>query len=91
VLVEERQREAGGLAVLRAERATVSAKGRQIEREAAPIRYVAALFGVAELQQIFSIDHLLSGTAAINSTRVTRQAELMRLRTGLISPTGWNM
>jgi hypothetical protein len=29
-----------------AERATVAAKGRQIEMKAAPIRYVAAVFGV---------------------------------------------
>jgi hypothetical protein len=36
------------LAVLQAERATVAAKGRQIETEAAPIRYVAAVFGVAD-------------------------------------------
>jgi hypothetical protein len=30
------------------ERATVATKGRQIETEAAPIRYVAAVFGVAD-------------------------------------------
>jgi hypothetical protein len=33
------------LAALKAERATVAAKGRQIETEAAPIRYVAELLG----------------------------------------------
>jgi hypothetical protein len=33
------------LAALKAERATVAAKGRQIETEAAPIRYVAELIG----------------------------------------------
>jgi hypothetical protein len=45
-LVDERNREAGTLwASLKAERATVAAKGRQIEREAAPIRYVAELLG----------------------------------------------
>ena len=32
-------------ATLKAERATVAAKGRQIETEAAPIRYVAELLG----------------------------------------------
>jgi hypothetical protein len=47
-LVEERKREAGTLAALQAERATVAAKGRQIETEAVPIRYVAAVFGVAD-------------------------------------------
>jgi hypothetical protein len=39
--VDERNREAG-------ERAQVTAKGRQAETEAAPIRYVAAIFGVAD-------------------------------------------
>jgi len=40
-LVDERNREAGTLTALKAERASVAAKGRQIETEAAPIRYVA--------------------------------------------------
>jgi hypothetical protein len=44
-LVDERKREAGTLAALQAERANVAAKGRQIETEAAPIRYVAELVG----------------------------------------------
>jgi hypothetical protein len=44
-LVDERNREAGTLAALKAERAAVDAKGRQIETEAAPIRYVAELIG----------------------------------------------
>jgi hypothetical protein len=44
-LVDERKREAGTLAALQAERARVAAKGRQIETEAAPIRYVAELVG----------------------------------------------
>src|SRR6266446_1792811 len=44
-LAEERKHEAGTLATLQAERATVAAKGRQIETEAAPIRYVAELLG----------------------------------------------
>jgi len=44
-LVEERNREAGTLAALKAERASVAAKGRQIETEATPIRYVAELIG----------------------------------------------
>jgi hypothetical protein len=39
-LVDERKRVA-----LQAERATVAARGRQIETEAAPIRYVAELLG----------------------------------------------
>ncbi len=45
-LVDERKREAGALAALKTERAGVVAKGRQIETEAAPIRYVAELVGV---------------------------------------------
>jgi hypothetical protein len=44
-LVEERNREAGTLASLKAERASVAARGRQAETEAAPIRYVAELVG----------------------------------------------
>jgi hypothetical protein len=45
-LVDERNREAGTLAALKAERASLSARGKQIETEAAPIRYVADLFGI---------------------------------------------
>ena len=44
-LVEERNREAGTLAALKAERAAVAAQGKRIETEAAPIRYVAELVG----------------------------------------------
>jgi hypothetical protein len=44
-LVDERNREAGTLATLKAERATVAARGRQAEVESAPIRYVAELLG----------------------------------------------
>jgi hypothetical protein len=44
-LVDERRREAGTLAALQAERASVAANGRQIETESAPIRYVAELLG----------------------------------------------
>jgi hypothetical protein len=44
-LADERKREAGTLAALQTERASVAAKGRQIETEAAPIRYVAELIG----------------------------------------------
>jgi hypothetical protein len=40
-LVDERKREAGARAILQTERASVAAKGRQAETEAAPIRYVA--------------------------------------------------
>ena len=45
-LVEERKREPGPLAPLQTDRAGVAAKGRQIETESAPIRYVAELLGV---------------------------------------------
>jgi len=44
-LAGQRQREATALADLKAERAALGAKGRQIESEAAPIRYVAELIG----------------------------------------------
>jgi hypothetical protein len=45
-LAGERQLEASTLADLKVERATLGAKGRQIETETAPIRYVAELLGV---------------------------------------------
>jgi cytolysin (calcineurin-like family phosphatase) len=45
VLAAQRQREGKTLADLKAERAALGAKGRQIETEAAPIRYVAELLG----------------------------------------------
>jgi hypothetical protein len=44
-LVDEQKREAGTLAELKTERASVAAKGRQAEVEAAPMRYVAELVG----------------------------------------------
>jgi hypothetical protein len=44
-LTSEREQVAGALAALKAERASVAARGRQIESEAAPIRYVAELVG----------------------------------------------
>jgi hypothetical protein len=44
-LVDERNHEAGTLAALKAEPAGVAAKGRRVETEAAPIRYVAELVG----------------------------------------------
>jgi hypothetical protein len=42
---DERNREAGTLAALKMERASVAAKARQADTEAAPIRYVAELLG----------------------------------------------
>jgi hypothetical protein len=44
-LASEREQAAGTLAALKTERASVAARGRQIETEAAPIRYVADLVG----------------------------------------------
>jgi hypothetical protein len=44
-LAGQRRREASTLADLKAERAALVAKGRQMETEAAPIRYVAELVG----------------------------------------------
>jgi hypothetical protein len=46
-LVDKRRHEAETLADLKAERAALGAKGRQIETEAAPIRYLAKLVGAA--------------------------------------------
>jgi hypothetical protein len=43
VLAAQRQREGKALADLKAERVALGAKGRQIETEDAPIRYVAEL------------------------------------------------
>jgi hypothetical protein len=46
-LISERNEAAATpLAALKAERATVAAKGRQIETDAAPIRYVAEFLGL---------------------------------------------
>ena len=42
---DQRQREGVILADLKAERAALGAKGRQMETEAAPIRYVAEFVG----------------------------------------------
>jgi hypothetical protein len=44
-LAGQRQREGVALADLKAERAAIGAKGRQMETESAPIRYVAELVG----------------------------------------------
>lgn len=44
-LADERNREAGTLAALKAERAGAAAQGHRVETEAAPIRYVAELLG----------------------------------------------
>jgi hypothetical protein len=44
-LVEERKREATTLAAMQAERAGMAARARQLDTEAAPIRYVAELVG----------------------------------------------
>jgi hypothetical protein len=50
-LVEERNRDGSTLASLKAERATVAARGHQVETEAAPIRYVAAVLGVTDSER----------------------------------------
>jgi hypothetical protein len=47
-LADERKREAGTLAALKAERASVAAQGKAAALETAPIQYVAAIFGVAD-------------------------------------------
>jgi hypothetical protein len=47
-LQDERKREAAALVALQTERAQAAAHGRQVETEAAPIQYVAALFGVTD-------------------------------------------
>jgi hypothetical protein len=45
-LAGEREKAAGALAALKAERATVAAQGHRIETEAAPIVYVAEMLGI---------------------------------------------
>jgi hypothetical protein len=47
-LVDERRREAGTLAALQAERASVAAKGKATALEAAPTQYVATVFDVTD-------------------------------------------
>jgi hypothetical protein len=47
-LQEERKREGATLVSLQEQRAQTTARGRQIETEAAPIEYVAAIFGVTD-------------------------------------------
>jgi hypothetical protein len=47
-LVDERKREAATLVALQTEHSQAGARSRQIETEAAPIQYVAALFGVTD-------------------------------------------
>jgi hypothetical protein len=46
-LAGEREQAAGTFATLKAERASVAAKGHQVEAEAAPIRYVAEMIGAS--------------------------------------------
>jgi ribosomal protein L32 len=53
------RREASTLAALKAERASLAAKGRQVETEAAPIRYVADLVG-AETNNEWALRWLLA-------------------------------
>jgi hypothetical protein len=77
-LVEERNREAASLAALKAERASVAARGRQVETEAAPIKYVAAVFGIADQEtairwlialMVLCCDPLAIGLCAATSAR----------------------
>ena len=81
-LVEERKREAGTLAALKAERASVAAEGRQLETEAAPIRYVAELLGtdtdsekairwLIALMVLCCDPHAIALTAAASARRPT--------------------
>jgi hypothetical protein len=80
-LVEERNREAATLAALKAERASVASKERQIETEAAPIQYVASIFGVTDPEvairwlialMVLCCDPLAIGlTAAVSARRST--------------------
>jgi hypothetical protein len=55
-LVDERNRAAGTLAALKAGRASLAARGRQVQVEAAPIRYVAELVGAdADSEQVIRL------------------------------------
>jgi hypothetical protein len=82
-LAGERNEAAGTLASLKAERASLAAKGRQIETEAAPIRYVAAIFGVADqetairwliLMMVLCCDPLAIALTAAASARRSAKA-----------------
>jgi hypothetical protein len=64
-----------GLAALKTERATVIARGRQIETEAAPIRYVADLIGA-------STDSELSNPVANRSAHSRHARSVQRYRGG---------
>ena len=79
-LADERNREAGTLVAIKAEHAALTAKARQIETEAAPIRYVAELVGTDTdserairwpiLLMVLTCDPLSIGiTAAVSSQR----------------------
>jgi hypothetical protein len=48
VLVDERKRESAALVFLQTERAQAGARARGIETEAAPVQYIAAIFGVTD-------------------------------------------
>ena len=66
------------LAALKAERATVAAKGRQIETEAAPIRYVAELLGTdtdseRAIRWLIALTVLCCDPRAITLTRRLRR------------------
>jgi hypothetical protein len=67
-LTSEREQAAGTLAALKAERASVAARGRRIETEAAPIRYVAELVG-ANTDSERAIRLLIALTAAASAMR----------------------
>jgi hypothetical protein len=77
-LVEDRNLEAATLAALKAERASAAARGRQVETEAAPIKYVAAVLGVADQEtairwlitlMVICCDPLAIALCAATSTR----------------------
>jgi hypothetical protein len=70
-LADQRQHEGVTLANLKAERAALGAKGRQIETEAAPIRYVAELLG-ADTDAEKAI-RWLTASPKTSATRTRRQ------------------
>jgi hypothetical protein len=77
VLTGERQQEASTLADLKAERATLGANGRQIDAEAAPMRYDAKPIGAdthseQAIRWLFALIVLCCDSPAITSTAAAR-------------------
>jgi hypothetical protein len=80
-LAGERQRETSNLGELKAERATLGAKGRQIEAEAAPLHYVAKPIG-ADTDSEWAIRWLLALMVLCCDPRATALTAAASARNG---------